>query len=170
MRTHARLATALLVSLVLLSGTLAMTSPAQSATWAPRVTRSFDPQTDLEQFEARILVRINRARARRGMGEVRVFHSCVDSYSERWSARIMKAEELEHRNLRTVLDGCNLSWVGETLVAGTGLRPAKAVRAWLDSPSHRAVILKRRARWAGIGVRVSESGRVYAALNFGDRG
>ena len=42
------------------------------------------------------------------------------------------------------------------------------LEAWLDSPSHRAVLLKPRARWAGIGVRVDAEGRTIGVLNFGD--
>lgn len=170
MRPYARLVLATLLSLVFTAGGLAAVSPAQSAaTWTPRVGSSFDPQRDLDQFESRILVRINRARSRHDLGRVRVFHACVDSYSERWSRRLKRIDDLVHRDLSRMIDGCHLNWVGETLVSGTGLTPRSAVRAWLNSPPHRAVILKRRARWAGVGVRVNRDGKVYAALNFADR-
>lgn len=143
--------------------------PAQAATWAPRTSESFDPQRDLDEFESRILIRVNRARARRGLSRVRVFHSCVDGYSERWSQKLRRSGEMVHRDLGAVLDGCDLNWVGENLVSGTGLRPRAAVRAWMGSPPHRQVLLKPRAVWAGVGVRVANDGRTYAVLNFGDR-
>ena len=169
MRLHARLLLVALVSLALAATTAAVSSPAQAATWSPRVTTSFDPQSDLDEFESRILVRINKARARRGLNRVRVFHSCVDRYAERWSTTLRRRDDLVHRDLTTLIDGCNLNWVGETLVSGTGLTPRSAVRAWLNSPPHRAVIMKGRARWAGIGVRTNADGKVFAVLNFGDR-
>lgn len=169
MRLHARLLLATLLPVLLTAGTLALTAPAQAATWAPRLDRALDPDVNVNEFEDRILIRINKARARHGLARVRVFQSCVDGYSERWSRHLRKIDTLVHRDLGRMLDGCNLNWVGETLVSGTSLTPAAAVRAWLDSPPHRAVILKPRARWAGIGVRVNSDGKVFAALNFGDR-
>jgi uncharacterized protein YkwD len=171
MRTHARLVLATLLTIVVTAGLAAVPAlPASAATWAPRTTSSFDPTSDLDEFESRILLRVNRIRARRDLPRVRVFHSCVDRYAERWSQRLKRTGEMVHRDLDAVLDGCNLNWVGENLVAGTGLQPAVAVRAWMDSPPHRAVLLKSRARWAGVGVRVDADGRTYAVLNFGDRG
>lgn len=170
MRTHARLVLATLLTLAVTAGAaLVATLPASATTWAPRASSSFDPATDLEQFEARILLRVNRLRARRDLAPVRAFHSCVDGYAERWASHLTGTGALVHRDLDAVLGGCNLNWVGENLVSGTALRPWVAVRAWMDSPPHRAVLLKPRAKWAGVGVRVGRDGRTYAVLNFGDR-
>ena len=169
MRLHARVLLAALMSLSIAAAAVAFTSPAQSATWAPKVSDAFDPQQDLAEFEDRILVRINRARAKRDLPPVKVFQSCVDGYAERWAVRLKRIDKLVHRDLTKVLNGCDLRWVGETLVSGTSLTPRSAVRAWLNSPPHRAVILKPRARMAGIGVQVDGGGQVYAVLNFGDR-
>jgi uncharacterized protein YkwD len=170
MRTHARLVLATMLTLAVTAGLAVVAAlPATSATWAPRTTNSFDPATDLDEFESRILVRVNRVRARRDLPKVRVFQSCVDKYAERWARRLKRTKQMRHRDLDTVLDGCNLNWVGENLVSGTGLRPSVAVRAWMQSPPHRRVLLKRRANWAGIGVKVGGDGRTYAVLNFGDR-
>jgi len=170
MRIHARLALTTLLTLAIATGAgLVATSPATAATWAPRATDSFDPQTDLDEFESRVLIRVNQVRKRRGLPRVRVFQSCVDRYAERWSRRLTRLEKLEHRSLGAVLDGCKVNWVGENLVRGTGLRPDAAVRAWMQSPPHRRVLLKRRASWAGIGARVGGDGRTYVVLNFADR-
>ena len=170
MRSHARLVLATALTLAVTAGlALVAALPASAATWAPRTTSSFDPATDLDEFESRILIRVNRVRARHDLSRVRVFHSCVDGYAERWSQRLKNSGELVHRDLGVVLDGCDLNWVGENLVSGTGLRPGVAVRAWMDSPPHRRVLLKPRATWAGLGVRVDGDGRTYAVLNFGDR-
>ena len=170
MRLHARIALATLLSLTFAAGaTTALSSPAQSATWAPKLSASFNPQQDRNEFEDRILVQINKARAKHKLPKVKVFQSCVDGYAERWARRLKRIDNLVHRNLTKVLNGCDLNWVGETLVSGTSLNPSSAVRAWMNSPPHRAVLLKERARLAGIGVRVAGNGKVYAVLNFGDR-
>lgn len=167
MRRTARLVLAIALSLVVTVG-LPTAVPASAATWTPSTTDSFDPATDLDEFESRILVAVNRIRARKDLPRVRVFQSCVDGYAERWAQRLKRREELVHRDLDDVLDGCNINWVGENLVRGTALTPQVAVRAWMDSPPHRRVLLKPRASWAGIGVRVDD-GMTYAVLNFGDR-
>ncbi len=170
MRSSARLVLATALTLVVTAGIAVVAAvPVSAATWAPRTSQSFDPQRDLDEFESRILIRVNRARARRGLSKVRVFQSCVDGYSERWSQKLRNSGEMVHRDLGAVLDGCDLNWVGENLVSGTGLRPGAAVQAWMDSPPHRQVLMKRRAVWAGVGVRVGNDGRTYAVLNFGDR-
>ena len=80
-----------------------------------------------------------------------MFQSCVDGYSERWSQKLRSSGEMVHRDLGAVLDGCDLNWVGENLVSGTDLRPRAAVRAWMDSPPHRQVLMKRRAVWPASG-------------------
>ena len=170
MRTHARLVLATMLTLAVTAGVVVVAAlPASSSTWAPRTSTSFDPATDLDEFESRILLRVNRMRARHDLSRVRVFQSCVDGYAERWSKRLRATGELVHRDLDVVLDGCDISWVGENLVSGTGLGPSVAVRAWMQSPPHRKVLLKPRANWAGVGVRVGSDGRTYAVLNFGDR-
>lgn len=171
LRTTARLFLVTVLSLVIAAGTAVVTAaPTTAATWAPSSANQFDPATDLDQFESRILIRVNRVREKHGLAKVRVFESCVDGHAERWATKLKRSGRMVHRDLGVVLDRCNLSWVGENLVSGTAMRPYQAVRAWLNSPPHRSVLLKRRARWAGVGVRVTGSGRAYAVLNFGDRG
>ncbi len=171
MRTYVRLVLATTLTLALAAGVaVAAALPASAATtWAPRKTHSFDPAADLAEFESRILIRVNRIRERRHLPRVRVFQSCVDGYSERWAEHLRSSRSLVHRDLDGLLDGCDLTWVGENLVSGSGLRPITAVRAWMDSAPHRAVLMKPRAVWAGVGVRVGGDGVTYAVLNFGDR-
>lgn len=169
MRHLARLLAAAILSVGLTAGTLAVATPAQAKLWqAPAADPDLNPQKHLNEFENRILVEINQARVDAGLKKVKYFESCVDHKSERWARRIKRTDKFEHRNQRRVLRACDLAWTGETLVRGTGLTPEIAVQAWLNSPSHKAVIMKPRARWAGIGVRVDSEGRTIGVLNFGD--
>ena len=107
-----------------------------AATWAPRTSESFDPQRDLDEFESRILIRVNRAarpaRPLRRSGSSSPASTATPSGGRRSCG---SSGELVHRDLGAVLDGCDLNWVGENLVSGTGLRPRAAVRAWMDSPA-----------------------------------
>lgn len=159
------------VTAVLLTAAVVPGVPAQARTWAvPAADPAVDATAELDEFETRVLVRVNKARARRGLRKVRVFHSCVDRTSERWARRLNRTGLLEHRDQTEVLDRCGLSWAGETLARGVGLTPRATVRAWLGSPGHRAVLLKKRARWAGVGAEADSEGRLVAVLNFGDPG
>lgn len=171
MRHRARLmlVTVLTVGLVGIGSATALT-PAEAKLWAaPAPDPDADPATNLNEFENRILIQVNRRRARKDLRRVRVFESCVDGTSERWAKHIKRTGDFEHRqDLGRVLDDCGLMWVGENLVRGTGLTPRQVVRLWMRSPSHRAVIMKERARWAGIGVRVDAEGRLIGVLNLGD--
>jgi len=165
-----RLLCAALLSLGLATGSTAvLAAPAEAKTWqVPSADPEADPQVNLNEFENRILLKINRVRAKRGLKKVRLFQSCVDQKSENWARRIKRTGEFVHRDQMKVIKGCDLVWTGETLVRGVGLTPEVAVQAWLDSPSHRAVLMKPRARWAGIGVKVDSQGRTIGVLNFGD--
>ncbi len=171
LRHCARLLLAAVLSVALAAGAAALVAaPAQAKTWlAPSADPEVDPTKKLNEFENRILIQINKARADKGLKKVRVFQSCVDKRSERWAGRIKRTGEFVHRDQMKVLKRCDLAWTGETLVRGVGLTPESAVNAWLNSPSHYDVIMKKRARWAGIGVRVDSDGRVVGVLNFGDR-
>ncbi len=147
----------------------AVAPPASASIWAvPAPDTSLDPLVHLSEFESRIVVRINKARKAADLKPVRYFDSCVDGFSERWAGHLADTGDFEHRNQRKILKRCDLNWVGETLVRGTGLTPLSAVKAWLKSPTHRAVIMKPRANRAGVGVRLDDQGRLVGVLNFGD--
>ncbi len=163
------LASAALAATLVFGSAGFLATPTQAKTWAaPASDPDLDPQLRLNEFENRLLVQINKARRNAGLKKVRVFQSCVDRQSERWAGTIKRSGELVHRDQMKVIRRCDLAWAGETLVRGEGLTPQSAVNAWLSSPSHYDVIMKKRARWAGIGVRVDSGGRYVGVLNFGD--
>jgi uncharacterized protein YkwD len=123
---------------------------------------------DLDLYESRVLHVINQRRSDHGRRPVRRLDSCVDRLSERWAAHLAATGDFAHRDQRVVLNRCDMHWAGEDLARGTAMRPAGAVRAWMHSSEHRAVLLKRRADRAGIGVRLDDQGRVVLVLNLTD--
>jgi uncharacterized protein YkwD len=168
MRHVVRLVAAAVVAALLTTTLALVATPAQARLWTPEADKGTDPTENLNEFEDRVLIKINRVRTRHDLRKVRVFHSCVDRMSERWARHLKRSGTFEHRDQTRVLNRCDLRWTGETLVRGVGLSPRSAVRAWLNSPGHRAVIMKKRARWAGVGARVDGQGRIIGVLNFGD--
>lgn len=119
-------------------------------------------------FEAQVMVEINRARVAAGQPPVRFFDSCVERMATSWGNRIARTGELAHRDQRRVLGRCDQSWAGENLIRSAGLDARTIVRAWLDSPAHRAVLLKRRATLAGVAVVLDGQGRQVGVLNLAD--
>lgn len=167
-RVHARALVVTLVATCALQ--LALASPVAARLWkvtAPDST--VDPLVKLGEYEKRIAFLVNQERVNADRKPVRFFETCVDRTSERWSVHLGDTGKLVHRDLTKVLAHCQLHWVGETLVRGTSLQPGPAVDAWMASPSHRAVLLKPRARLAGVGTRIDSRGRYVTVLNFGDR-
>lgn len=117
------------VAVLVCLGVLAVAAPAQAA------------QTAMEK---RLVARINDARTDRGLRKLRV-GSGVQAGAHSWSRRLMQADAFYHASLR--------AGTGEVLAWGTcsWFSPAAAVRAWLRSPSHRAVLLHRGFRFVGAG-------------------
>ncbi len=167
MQLLVRLASTLTASAMVVAATVA---PAQASTRpVPEPDYSVNPATHPNEYENRIVARINDARARAGLKRLRVFQSCLDGQAERWAKYLAESGRLEHRNQQRVLAACNLHWTGETLARGAGgLNPREMVRAWMNSPGHRAVLMKPRANLAGVAIRRDAQGRVVGVVNLGD--
>lgn len=168
-RSPARVVALLLTLVVVGTAQLALAPTSSAKLWkvtAPDTT--VDPLVKLVEYENRIAFLVNKKRKNADLKPVRYFETCVDRTAERWSAHLVDIDELVHRDLTKVLKNCDLDWVGETLVRGTALLPGAAVKAWMKSPPHRKVLMKPRARLAGVGTRLDSEGRLVTVLNFGD--
>lgn len=113
-----------------------------------------------DTFEKRTQVLINKHRSpdvSRG--------ACLDRYAERWARRLKRSGEFENRKPSTVKKGCDLKFSGEILARGYA-SPRKTVRAWLRSPSHRAILENFHYRKIGIGA-VRVYGGWIVVVNFG---
>lgn len=160
----------LVAALMAAGGQVALTpSPVSAKLWeVPAPDTSLDPLANLLEHETRVVHLVNKKRKAHDLEPVRWFNGCLDRLSERWAAHLAETGDLVHRNQRKVLRRCDLTWAGENLVRGTLLTPAAAVKAWMASEPHRAVLLKPRAKWAGMGVKIDDQGRYVGVLNLGD--
>jgi uncharacterized protein YkwD len=167
MQLLVRAASALTASALVVAATLA---PAQaSVIRVPQPDYSVKPGSHPGEYANRVVARINDARARAGLRQLRVYQTCLDNHSERWAKHLAQSGRLVHRNQYRVLSACNLHWTGETLARGAGgLSPRAMVRAWMHSPAHRAVLMKPRANLAGVAIRHDAQGRVVGVVNLGD--
>ena len=167
MQVLVRVASALTAAALAVAATV---TPAHASTRpVPKPDYSVNPATHPNEYENRIVANINEARARAGLNRLRVYQSGLDGQAERWARRLAESGRLEHRNQQRVLAACNLHWTGETLARGAGgLSPREMVRAWMNSPGHRAVLMKPRANLAGVAIRRDAQGRVVGVVNLGD--
>lgn len=169
-RTLSRLLTLLVAALVASGTQVALApTPASAKIWkVPDSDLSLDPLANLSEYETRVVNLINKKRVAHDLTPVRYFQSCLDRTAERWARHLADIGELVHRDQRRVLRRCDLTWAGETLVRGTSLSPVDAVSAWMNSKPHRAVLMKARARLAGVGAKLDDQGRLVGVLNLGD--
>ena len=107
---------------------------------------------------------VNGIRSAHGLRELRPSER-LKSAAERHGADMVRRQYFDHDSPggRSVTDRVRSTgylrgagdWaLGEDLGWGTGdlSTPAAIVQAWMDSPPHRAVILNRRYREAGVGI------------------
>ncbi|TNM38376.1 CAP domain-containing protein [Nocardioides albidus] len=157
MRRVARSALAAAAATAALTATAAHAPPAH----AQEVT----PMDD--GYEDAVLQTINQRRAHRGLRLLRT-SSCVDPVAERRSRRMGVNDEMRHYDgLRRVLRRCGGSRVGEIIARGPGFSdPRAVVRAWMHSPSHRALIEQRGFRAAAVGAWRDAGGEVFVSVVF----
>jgi uncharacterized protein YkwD len=118
-------------------------------------------------FEKRVLKQVNKRRDAKGLRKVGG-NGCLDDFAESWAEQIATTGLMEHQSMTVILTACDLTWAGETLARGSSMTPGKTVKAWMKSPTHRAVIMKRRANRVGIGVRYDSDDRAVVVLDAGD--
>jgi uncharacterized protein YkwD len=119
--------------LVLVAGA----SPAQPAAAAPAENEMVD--------------QVNGVRAGQGLRPLRPEPRLGRSAGS-YAAWMLRHDYFGH--LERIRAASGFSVVGENLAWHTGLRPrvAGTVRAWLNSPPHRALMLSSRFRWIGAGM------------------
>jgi uncharacterized protein YkwD len=140
---------------------------------------------NLEQIRAAIICLHNKVRAERGLPSLRG-NGRLRQAAEGHSADMVAGKFFEHttprgvtmvdRILRARYVRANQGWLlGENLEWGTGrlATPRGAINAWMDSPGHRANLLKRGYRDMGIGISLGtptggDAGATYT-VDFGSR-
>lgn len=112
-------------------------------------------------FQRATMCLINKRRAKRGLPKLerrKPLRRAGKRHSVRMRDRPCFSHScggtLQQRVSRTAYLPCSCNWgVGETLAWGSGSRgqPRRIVRSWMNSPSHKAVLLDRGFRHFGVG-------------------
>lgn len=115
-----------------------------------------------------IVDQTNAARAREGGLPTLAANGCLMANAQRY-AEYMAAREMDlaHQDLGEVRAECDgTGWVGENILYNYDGSAAFALGQWMNSPGHRANILKPEYHLIGVGHARSASGRFYAVQVF----
>jgi uncharacterized protein YkwD len=95
-------------------------------------------------IEKRLAARINDARDSHGLRNLRIAPKLAEG-SRWWARHLIRRDKFHHSRLR--------AGTGEVLAWGTcsWFTARRAVRLWLKSPGHRALVLRRGFRVVGTG-------------------
>lgn len=111
------------------------------------------------RYEHRVAVRtddVNGADLRSG--------ACADRMATEWARHLAASGRFYHRDQWEVIRSCDAYMAGEVLARGR-YTPREVVRAWLGSPSHRAVITNSAFRRIGVGAVQLSDGRWVVVVN-----
>ena len=125
----------------------------------------------LDRTERKVIRIVNRIRARHGLRRLRANRRLAVAASTH-TGDMLRRDFLSHASS----DGTDMTarvrrytgtkrWIGENIVAMSGRATArKAVRMWMHSPPHRAVLLSPAGRRIGIGKRRGKLGTARRAV------
>jgi uncharacterized protein YkwD len=124
--------------LITLPAVLAVT--AALALGAPAAAEAAKPT----KAEQRVVAQINKVRAKQGLRKVKV-GSSLQRDAKSWSRHLRRSGSFHHGSLS--------AGTGEVIAWGTcsWFTPAQAVRAWMRSSSHRALVVRPGFRKIGAG-------------------
>jgi uncharacterized protein YkwD len=143
------------------------TRAALIATFAITVFAPTANATSVSSAESSIIGWINSARSARGLLPLRP-HSSLTSISGVRASRMASSNTMSHTvggNLASQLNSYHVGWYryGENIGWSTAGWPSSSARAiynmWMNSPSHKALILSDRFNYIGVGLALRSSNR-----------
>jgi uncharacterized protein YkwD len=137
--------------------------------------------SEIEANREVVVCLLNAERAKHGLVALRQ-HPLLQLASQRHSDDMVRRRYYEHvtpdgvdPQMRMSAVGYSHAWTGENLYTGTGIEatPLHALKHWLESPGHRANILRPEFTEVGVGIAyespkpgITDPGAVYTT-NFG---
>ena len=116
------------------------------------------------EYENRIAARINAIRADHDLPKVKV-NECANNCAKRWARLLAEHQHLYHQSMSIVMEKCNAEGAGEVL--GTGkVTPRRMVSLWMNSPTHRRIILTKRFNRIGVGAVRDDLGLWWVVIDF----
>lgn len=164
------------LSLVVLNGALVSDAAAQRKIYTASSNARVSSNADADERE--LFELINQERSKKGLGEL-VWDASLSRLARDYSEKMARENFFSHYDRSgEAVDGRakamrikNWSKIGENLFFCEGYDNPNmtAVRGWMKSPSHRDNILDPDFNVSGIGIAVSDSGKIYVTQVFIER-
>ena len=119
------------------------------------------------RYGNKIIKLVNNIRDNNDRVELRK-NKCLQRFANRQAERMANQRRLFHQDLGKIQRACGVGWVGENVARGN-ISANQMVGLWMNSPRHKANILRRPYRLTGVGVRKA-GGQWWAAQVFGRKG
>ncbi len=119
---------------------------------------------DAAAYQQRLLLLMNQERSSRGLRPL-ALAACGDAYADRWASSMARRGVMEHQALRPILGACRARGVAENVAFGN-VTADRMMQMWMNSPGHRANILRPEMTHIGIGSAMRADGRVYGCQVF----
>lgn len=154
----------------LLPGCFAPTSSAQDETAKSECVEPEDPQRLADQ----VLQLVNLERAENDLPPV-AFSDSLAKIADDYACRMIADDFFSHTDPQTgygpgdraVAGKYSFHAIGENLAAGQ-MSAADVMKVWMESPSHREIILDPRWQELGVAVRMGGEFDIYWVQEFGD--
>lgn len=117
-----------------------------------------------DAYENRLFQLTNAARTSRGLRPL-VKSGCATTIAGNYALRLAQLGTLVHNNMSRVAATCGASGAGENIAFGN-VSADKMFQMWMNSPGHRANILRPDYKSMGMGAYKTMSGRWYGVQNF----
>lgn len=128
-------------------------SPSDSPTATPTGSPSDSPtggNGSMSAEESKVLELTNAERAKEGLNPLKA-NECLQGFGDKWAASMAASKNMSHQSLDPIMSGCKLSSAAENVAAGQ-TSPEEVVKAWMNSPGHRANIMNPSTTMIGIGM------------------
>lgn len=115
-------------------------------------------------YENRLFQLTNAARTARGLRPL-VKSGCATTIAGNYALRLAQLGRLVHNSMTKVAATCGAGGAGENIAFGN-VTADQMFQMWMNSPAHRANILRADYRSMGMGAYRTMSGRWYGVQNF----
>lgn len=145
---------------------LAPAKPPTTTVAAPVTTTVVRAQalSAADAYENRLFALTNAARTARGLRPL-VKSGCATTIAGAYALRLAQLGRLVHNNMARVAATCGASGAGENIAFGNVSADAM-FKMWMNSPGHRANLLRPDYKSMGMGAYKTMSGRWYGVQNF----
>ena len=140
--------------------------PAPAPTVAPTTTVSAPALTvsPAKAYEDEVFRLVNVERSKAGLRPL-LRSTCADGYARTWSQSMARTGTFAHQSLTPIMSGCRARGAGENIGYGN-VTPAQMMTMWMNSPGHRANVLRASFTHLGVGAAVTSTGRWYVTQDF----